>query len=333
MGKFIVLIIAVVLVLGLWSGGWYYGAGEIRRTVESLAEADGESEPKITCGELNVTGFPFRFDVECRDAGMIAGDITATLAGVRSSLLAYNPTQVRFSALSPLTVADAFSGSRSRIDFASADGSARVVTDDLWRGLSGEGWRIGRVSIVADEVRWVDTIVGDVPVMDAGHVEAHLVDVPAAHDAGAGTATLAAHATLSTVTAPGWQIAGGEAVLEAELSGLPDDLRSMAEADAVARWRDAGGQLKLTTLKGTAGDEFVESSGTLALDSGSRLDGQIALRHRGLVERFGDLIPEEWRGLVLGGQEDDGSYSQAVTIKAGIVFSGLMPVTIIPPLN
>lgn len=333
MGKFVVFIVAVLLVIGLWTGGWFYGAGQIRQAVASLAEADGETNPKVTCGELNVSGFPFRFDVECSEAVMVSADVTATLGGFRASVLAYNPTQAKVSALSPLTLADAFSGAQSRIEFASAEGSARLVTDDLMRGLSGAGWRIGRVSLLADEIEWIDTIVDDTQVTQAAHAEVHLVDLPEQHQPAEAKAALAAYATLNGVSAPNWQIVGGDATLEAELTGLPDDLRLLSAADVIDRWQAAGGQFRLVALKGTAGEEFVESSGTLALDSGTRLDGQILLKHRGLVERFGDLIPEDWKGIVLGGQDDDGSYAQTITIKAGIVFSGLMPVTIIPPLS
>lgn len=332
MRKFVLLLVAVLVVAALWSAGWLYAAAEIRQTVAMLGEGDGETNPKITCGTFNVTGFPFRFDLECRDAVVVSGDVTTTVAGLRSSVLAYNPTQAKLSALSPITFADAFSGSQSRVEFSGAEGSARLQADDLWRGLGGEGWRIARISLVADDLRWIDTLLGDVVLMTANHGEAHIVDIPEQHDAAAGRAALAAYATLREVAAPGVAVSGGEASLEAEVTGLPDDLRAFAAGDPVRDWQAAGGQIKLVGLKGSAGEEFVESTGTLGLDSGGRLDGQVSLRHRGLVERFGSLIPAEWQGIVLGGQEADGSYAQTVTVKAGIVFSGLMPVAMIPPL-
>ena len=332
MKKFVFLIAAVAAVLALWSGGWFYAAGEVRSTVASLGQADGEANPKITCTTLNVTGFPFRFDIDCVDATMVSGDVTVGLAGFRASVLAYNPTQARVSALAPMTIADAYSGARSRVDFSAADGSARLIADDLWAGLSGQGWRIARVSLVAEDVDWIDTLVGETQVMRANHVEAHLLDIPEQHDPTAGTAALAAYAALTEAAAPALGIAEGEATLEAELTGLPDDLRRLAADDVVRSWQAAGGQLRLIGLKGSAGEEFVETTGTIGLDSAARLDGQIALRSRGLAERLGTLLPENLRPLILGGQEGDGSYSQTLTIKAGVVFSGLMPVAMIPPL-
>src|SRR5690606_6314924 len=111
------------------------------------------------------------------------------------------------------------------------------------------------------------------------------------HDATTGTAALAAYATLDEATAPTVGIRDGKLAIEAEVTGLPDDLRELVGGEPLARWQQAGGQLKLVSLKGSAGEEFVESSGAVGLDSGARLDGQVSLRHRGLAERFGALIP------------------------------------------
>jgi hypothetical protein len=333
MRKFLLLPIAVLIVAGAWSGAWLYGAGQIRAAAESLAGNGDAADPKITCGRLNVSGFPFRFDIECADVTMLSGDTTTTLAGFKATLLAYNPTQAKLSWLGPITYADAFSGARSRIDFGAAEGSVRLKPRDLLQGISGEGWRIERVSVIADDVRWTDTIVDDRLAMSAGHLEAHLMDIPKQHDAETGTAALAAYAELTDTAAPDLGIAGGDARLEAELSGLPDDLRAYSDPDAIRGWQTAGGQLKLVGLKGTAGEEFVESSGNLKLDSSGRLDGQVELKSKGLVERLSGVLPQDWKLLILGEQKPDGSYAQMVTIKAGIVFTGLVPIMMIPPLT
>lgn len=332
MRKFIALIVVVLLVAGAWTGGWLYGASEIRAGAARLATNDGETEPKLDCGRLDITGFPFRFDIECADATLVSGDVTTTIAGVKASLLVYNPTQAKFSALGPIGIDDAYSGARSRIDFAASDGSIRLTARDFLRGFIGEGWRIGQVSLVADGVIVTDTTLNERQTLRAAHLEAHLVDAPERHDAAAGTAVLAAYVGLNDADLPELQIAEGEARFEAELSGLPDDLRALSSPEVVRAWQAAGGQLNIVGLNATSGEQFIESKGTLALDSGGRVDGQIELKSRGLVERFATLLPEEMRGLLLGGQAPDGSYAQVLNIKSGIVFSGLIPISIIPPL-
>ena len=332
MRKFIVFIALVVIVAAAWSGAWLYGAGEIRAAVETLSANDGNANPKVTCGRLNVSGFPFRFDIECAEAMIVSGDTTTTLAGMKATLLAYNPTQAKLSWLGPITYADAFSGARSRIDFSAAEGSVRLKPRDLLQGLGGEGWRIERVSIVADGFTWTDTVLQDRLALSAEHIEAHLLDMPERHDAAGGVAALAAYAELNDSTAPDLGIASGDISLEAEVSGLPDDLRAFGEDDAARDWQAAGGQLKLVSLNGKAGEEFIESSGTFALDSGGRLDGTAELKSKGLVERIGSMLPPEWQAIILGSKGPDGSYSQTLTIRAGVVFSGLVPIMMIPPL-
>jgi hypothetical protein len=332
MRKFVLLLVVVAVVAGMWSGGWVFAAGEIRKAVASLAP-DGTADESMTCGRLDIGGFPFRFDLSCTEATIVAGDLTVTVAGIRASILAYNPTQAVFSALAPVTVADAYSGVQNRIGFASAEGSARLITDDLWLGLTGKGWRVGRVSIAAENVDWTDITVAEARLLSAASAEAHLVDIAEQHDAAAGTSALAAYATLHEADAPGLGIGSGEMSVEAELTGLPDDIRALTETGVISRWQEAGGQFRLVALKGQAGEEFIESSGALGLDSGSRLDGQVTVRSRGLIERVGAVLPEDWKGLIVGGQAEDGSYSQTVTIRAGVVFSGIMPLAIIPPLN
>jgi hypothetical protein len=208
----------------------------------------------------------------------------------------------------------------------------RLKPRDLLQGLSGAGWRIERISLVADGFTWTDTVLADRTALSAEHVEAHLVDVPERHDAAAGIAVLAAYAELNGSMAPDLGIAGGDISLEAEVSGLPDDLRAFGEEDAARDWQAAGGQLKLVSLNGKAGEEFIESSGTFALDSGGRLDGTAELKSKGLVERIGNMLPPEWQAIILGAKRPDGSYSQTLTIRAGVVFSGLVPIMMIPPL-
>src|SRR5690606_1006733 len=153
----------------------------------------------------------------------------------------YNPTHARLSAQSPLGLADAFSGSRSRVDFQSAEASIRLTAEDLLEGLSGAGWRLARASLAADGIAWVDTLAGETPGGSAAHLEAHLLARPERHEAEKGLAALAAYLRLADVEAPALQLAGGEASLEAELSGLPDDLREFGAGEPLRRWRDAGG--------------------------------------------------------------------------------------------
>lgn len=321
MKRIIILGIVIVLVIAGWSGAWLFASNEIRKAVVSLADADGESSPKLTCDKLNVAGYPFWFDVICTGATVVSGDITTNIAEVKATALAYNPTQVLAVAKAPLTLSDAFTGSRSRLDWKSVEASARL-----------SGWRIARISIIADTLVLNDTVAGDILLGKASHAEAHLIDIPEQHDAAKGLAALSLYAKADDVSAPGAQINDGRTTIEAEISGLSDDVRTYGDPAIVKRWQAAGGKIKLVGLKGDDGDQFFNVTGTLGLDGQGKPEGQLNIGSKGLVERFGTTIPDQVRGLVLGTPGADGSYSQIINLRAGVIFSGLIPLGILPPL-
>lgn len=330
MKKIVILLLLVVLAAGAWTAGWFYAAGEVRATIAGLGS--GATDNSVTCEELEVTGYPFRIDVDCAGATLVEGDVTATLAALRASVLVYNPTHAILSARSPATFADAFTGSRSRLDFASAQASVRLRAENPLAALQGEDVRLERASLTATGVAWVDTLAAELPLASADELEMHLLDVPEQHDPEQGLAALAAYATASGVDAPGFAVVDAETSLEAELSGVPDQFSDLTAPDLLQRWQQADGQLRLFGLKGAAAEDFFEATGTLTLDSAARPEGQIKIESRGVVERLGDLVPPEWQGLVLGSPADDGSYSQTLTLRGGIVLSGLIPVAAVPPL-
>jgi hypothetical protein len=321
MKRIIYLGIAVLVVVFLWSGAWLFISGEIRKNVEVLATADGVSNPKITCETLSVGGFPFRFDLDCTNAALVSSDVTARLAELRASVLVYRPTHLLAFAKGPATVTDAFTGSSSRLDWTDLQASARL-----------DGWRIGRISVTGDDLTLNDTVVGDNLIASAKAVEVHLLDIPEQHEPAKGLAALAAYAKASGLVAPGFQIGAGETTIEAEINGLPNDVRALGDADPVRRWQQSGGKIKLVSLKGDDGERFYDANGTLGLDDTARVEGQVKLTSRGLVEYFEPQIPEPVRPLALGPEGVDGSYAQTFNIRGGVVLSSVIPLLMIPPL-
>ena len=165
----------------------------------------------------------------------------------------------------------------------------------------------------------------------ATKVEAHLVDVPGKHNAEAGLATLHNYVLVEGLDAPGFEIGSGQSTFEAEISNLPDDVRTYGDADLLQRWQAAGGKFTIVGFKGGDATSSFDASGTLGLDDGGRVEGQLKLHSRGVVERLGPLFPEQYRGWIVGTPAEDGSYSQVLNIAAGVVFSGVVPMGMIPP--
>jgi hypothetical protein len=320
MRRIIILGVVVALVIIAWTSAWFWGAGFITDQVKALANEDGVTEPKVTCGSFGVGGFPFGFDLTCTDAAVTYGDITVTASGLKAAAEVYNPTFVLLFAKSPVNITDAFTGSQSRLDFETAEASARL-----------NGWRIGRVSVVVEKPVWNDTVLEDRLIAKADHAEAHLVDLPEEHDAKAGLAGLAQYVQLEGVNAPGFQINAAKATLESAVDKLPDDVRTYGDPDLLKRWQAAGGVFTLKGLNAVDGDTSLDATGTLKLDDQGRLNGQLKLHSKGVVERIGPLIPETYRGWIVGAQAADGSYSQTLNIAAGVVFAGMIPAGMVPP--
>ncbi len=320
MRKIVALGVVVLMVVALWSAAWFWAATELHRQVALLGEADGESAPRLTCGAFEVGGFPFRFDLECRDGVLVDQDRTIGIKGVKASVLIYSPTHAIFSAASPLTLANAFTGSESRVDFKSLEGSARLVAADPIRGLAGEGWRIARVSVQADELAWNETIIGDLLQLEVDHAEAHLIDMGELHNAEAGTAALAAFAKADGLTAPAFDITDGNTSLEVELTGLPDDLRLLAtDPDPIRNWQRRDGVLRLVRFAGDqpAPAESFDISGEAKLGLSGLVAAQITYKQKRVLDRLEGLVPALQLAAIRGKPEADGSSGNTLTIVDG----------------
>ncbi|RUT29442.1 DUF2125 domain-containing protein [Arsenicitalea aurantiaca] len=321
MKRFAILATAIVLVVVAWSGAWLYAAGEIRRTIDAQAAADGISSPRLTCGTLEVAGFPFRFDVTCLEASAQIEDMTVDLAEWRATVLVYRPTHLLAFGRGPARITDAFTGSSSELSWEELEASVRL-----------SGWRIARASLTADTIAWSDTLVGQSLIGSASHLEAHLIDMPDAHEPERGVSALAAYVRLEDVSAPGFDVAGGEATLEAELTGIPDDVRAFGDPDLLPRWQQAGGALNLVGFRAQAGEQFFQSTGSLQLSDAGLANGRFDVESRGILEEIGDMLPPDMRQLILGNPDADGTYSQSIGLTNGVIFSGMLPIGMIPAL-
>lgn len=335
MRKILALGLVVALIVLAWSVAWFWAAGEARQQIAALAGNDAETAPRLTCGSLNVGGFPFRFDVSCADATLQSGDETITIKAVKASVMVYNPTHVLFSAEAPYAMANAFTGSSSRFDFTGLSGSARLITDDFVQGLSGAGWRIGRVSVAADAVTWNDTVLTDILQARADHVEAHLMDVPETHDKAAGTAALAAYVSATGFSAPAFQIADAQTSFEAELSGLPDDIAvALADPDPIHNWQRRGGVFTLARFAGNqpTPDERFDITGKLSLTDAGLLQGEVSYTGKGVLDRLSGVMPPMQIAMFKGKPEADGGYSNSFTIVDGQLKFLTMTMMEFPPL-
>ena len=334
MRKFVWLAIAVVVVVAGWSAGWLWVAAEAKQQIDLLARNDGETAPQFTCGTLNISGFPFRFDVDCVDATLVDLDLTLTLPGLRASVLVYNPTHLIVSAKGPFAYADAFSGSQRRLDFTKLDGSLRLTAADAMKGLSGEGWRIARASVEADELIVTDVVAGNVFEASARHLEAHLVDVPEQLDRAAGISTLAQYVAADGLTLPGLAVFDANLTLESQLTALPSDLRDLGEPEPVRAWQARGGTLKIQKLAGTQAspEESFDIAGELRLSGGGYVEGQLDYKTKAVLDRLSAVVPAMSLAMLRGAPQADGTFANTLTIADGQVKLLTFVFAELPPL-
>lgn len=319
--RIIILGGVVVAVIVLWSAAWFVLSGLVRQNVEALAQADGVTAPSLACEGLNVSGFPFRFDVDCRQAHIVSGDIAVDVPGIRASVRVYAPFHVLASALGPLQLSDSFTGTRHALNWSRLEASLRL-----------DNWRIARASVSGADLVWSDALFGNAVIAQSPLAEVHLFDMPDQHDAERHLASLALYAKADTVAWPGLTLTDTNAEVQLELSGLPDDIRNWGDPMLLPAMQQAGGKLNIVSIHGTDATSTIDARGEMRLDPQGQLDGELAITSTGVAERIGPMLEEPWRTLVLGTPRPDGSHANQLNFRAGAVFSGLLPIAAVPPL-
>ncbi|KQT48026.1 hypothetical protein ASG47_06490 [Devosia sp. Leaf420] len=319
--RIIALGAVILLVIAAVTGAWYYFAGQLRQQIELLAYADGETSPRLTCANLGVSGFPFAFDVDCTDAVVTTGDVMIKVPGLRASAMVYELNHFLGSAKGPAEISDAFTGQRSAVSWTALEGSLRL-TDN----------RIARLSLIGDDIGWNDLLLGDTLLARTKHAEFHLLDMPEAHNAERNLSALALYMRADALELPAATLTNTAVEVEAELTGIPDDYSTIGLTPVLPTWQQAGGELKIVSVKMTDDTADLNASGNLALGPTGLVDGTINIDSQGVAERIGPMIEEPWRTLVLGVPGADGRHTNQLNFRAGTLSSGLLPITTLPPL-
>ena len=319
--RIIILGSVVLLVVLAWTAGWYFIAGQVRQQVDMLALADGETSPQLQCGNLDIGGFPFRFDLSCQDATLVSADLMVVVPQVRASMMVWQPTHILAFAEGPAQISDAFTGLEQALSWSGLEASVRL-TD----------WRIARVSVVGRDLNWTDRLFGERPIATSPHVEMHLLDMPEQHKTETRRAALAGYMRAEAVDVPGFALAQTNAEVELEVTGILDDVRDWGIAPFLPDWQQAGGTLRIVGIRANDGVADLNATGELALDPQGYLTGSISIDSLGVADRIGPYIEEPWRTLVLGVPGDDGRHANQLNFAGGGLSSGLVPIAELAPL-
>jgi hypothetical protein len=321
MKPFLILGAVVAFVVALWSGAWLVAAGMIRGEVESLALADGVTNPRIECADSIVAGYPFRFDVTCTGGTLTSGDTQIAVNELRASVRVYRPTHAQIFVHSPASISDAFTGSRRELRW-----------DDLQASIRLDGWRLARASVTGDNLGFYDTLAGEALIASARTGQFHLLDIPERYDAEQNTQDLALYEELSGITLPATDILDGLWETQAEIVALPADIRQWSDPAILRLWQAGDGVLELVSLHASDDRRTLEADGDLHLDDDGRLGGTLSVTSNGLADDIGPLLPEAYRSILFAEPDEDGSYRQSIRFIGGIAMAGFLPLGAVPPL-
>ncbi|WP_421579852.1 DUF2125 domain-containing protein [Shinella sp. M31] len=320
--KMIRLAVAVIVVLALYTGGWFYAASWVKTTLDRELAASGQGLHSASCSHLDVRGFPFRIGLFCDSVAFDdrATGLSATFGALRSAAQVYRPghavleldgpAQVR---ITPDLVFDA--------DWDLLHASATAWTDGLDRASVAYDGLKGRLNVPSEGIS-----LG----IAATHGEKHIRQSGAALDVAASFDALSLDL--------------GDRVLP------PLDVAlDMTIADA-ARWISAegppadaplGASAELRRLSLDLGDGKVMTlSGPLKVGDNGYLSGTLDLDIAGITvwrDRISEAFPEIAETAAQVAQAIEGlskGNDRAVVklkVEDGTVYLGLFPIAFIPP--
>ncbi len=318
-GRFKFLMALVIVLTIAYSGAWLFGAYTVRTQIER-AMADYATEvTSADCADLSVAGFPFRFDVTCSGLEVTEGDVSISLPELKATVLVYRPTHLLWFAEGPASYQDAFTGTRQQLQWEQLRGSART-----------NGWALARVSVEGEAFSLIDTLLGEREVATLARLEAHALDMPEQWNELTARSEIAVLVDLVGLETADHDISEGSVRLEAEVPGVPDDMRRWTLSTMVANWRDD--PVRLISLRAEDAKSEVDIVGTIGTTNDGHLTGDFDLTTRNVSERLSAFIAPQMLDIFLGQPSDDGSYYRAYSLRDGVLLAGNLPIMVTPPL-
>ncbi len=68
--KLILLAVAIVVAVALYTGGWFYAASQLKERITQELAATQQGMHAASCTDMSVRGFPFRIGIFCGSVGL-----------------------------------------------------------------------------------------------------------------------------------------------------------------------------------------------------------------------------------------------------------------------
>ncbi len=280
--RYIGLLILFVLLIGGWSGLWYFAAGKAQENIDGW-RAREEKEGRIySCATQSIGGFPFRLEIDCDHASAVFRNYRPPLELKTTSVLVaaqiYQPTLLISEFHGPLTIADPGHAPDIVVNWKLAQASVRGTP------VSPE-----RASIAVDRPV-VDRMNGDNAqhLLQAKHIEIH---GRIAEGSASSHPVIEMVLRLEQASMPIVHPAA-ERPVDADVTWTLRGLNDFAPKPWPQRFRElqaADGRIDITQARVQQGETIAVGSGSLSLNANGRLEGQLKVTVAG-VEAFLNAI-------------------------------------------
>lgn len=324
------LAIGVIAVSALYTGAWYYAASEIRTRILAFTENSQTSGLAVECGQVDVKGFPFRFEIFCTKPGLadLRNGGSADAAALRVAAQVYQPFHIVWEMDGPLD-ATLPTGEKTTVTWQNMQSSLQLKTGGLERS-----------SMTVDGAEWVfpagASAAGEALTAKAAHGEAHVRqngdDLDAAFLATDVKVTLPA--ALNAVVPP--FSVSADATLAKKAGVLDGRIRDRAilhpATGEIRRVVADFGQGRVMTLSGPVDiDEQGMVSGKLSLVAEKFADFEPILKQAApdLADNIGTAF-----GAMKAMSDQQGTVRVNLVLDKGAVMLGFIPLGItLPPVR
>ena len=164
--KFWLLGGAILLVIALYTGGWFYAASALKQTVLTAIAPRADTGVSGECSDIEFRGFPFRIGLFCSkvDVDDNVNGISATFGALRSAAQVYAPGHIVWELDAPAEI-------------RTAQGlTVNAQWDNLQSSLTTKAQGIDRTSTVIGGLKAVvvSSFTGQTVNFDAARTEIHL---------------------------------------------------------------------------------------------------------------------------------------------------------------
>jgi hypothetical protein len=272
---------AIVVLAGGWSWLWYYAASEADRTLSGWVQHEAAAGRVYSCGSQDITGFPFRIQAHCVEAGAQINSNQPPFAvnakDITFAAQVYRPTRLVANVTGPLTL--------------SVPGQPPSFTANWTRAqmtITGVPPAPESVTVSVDDPKVDQSINASTATIftaDSAEVQSRIVGGSAADNPVIDTVVRFASATAPTVHPLLADPAQGD--IDVVFKGFKD-LAPKPWAQHFREMQAAGGSIEIKRLRLERKDSIIVGEGELTLNADGKVEGLIRVAISGVE----NIVPQ-----------------------------------------